>query len=190
MTTTTLDRRPVLPMAELGALDESGSRLTGTATLLGTDIDRGPDMALRIEPGAFTAAARDPGRVKLLWQHQDEKVIGHLESIAEDGERLQVSARINPSEHVPEARRFVALFRHGDIRELSVGFEWLRWEQDTSGTRTVFRIIKARLLEVSTVTWGAAGDGAAVSSVMGAAGRLPVPGDVARIRSRMLAANA
>jgi HK97 family phage prohead protease len=177
-------------MAELGVLDESGSRLTGTATLLGTEIERGPEMALLIEPGAFTAAARDPGRVTLLWQHQDEKVIGHLESIAEEGARLQVSARINPSEHVPEARRFVALFRHGDIRELSVGFEWLRWEQDTSSKRTVFRIIKARLLEVSTVTWGAAGDAAAVQTVMG--GRPPARGnaDVARIRSRMLAANA
>jgi len=197
MTTATLERVCRLPLTQLSALDDTRTRLAGTATMYGHRVARGPGMALQIEAGAFTAAMRDPGRVKLLWQHDVAAIIGHLSRMwdEDDPARLQVEARINPSPAVPEARRFVANYEHGDIAELSVGFEWLKWElleeQDDDGDRvTVVRVLKARLLEVSAVTFGAMGAAASVSEVLKPGGsRSVLAAEAARLRARMHAAN-
>lgn len=194
MVSATLDRTGRLPLTRLSALDETKTRLSGCATLYGHRVDRGPGMQLEIAAGAFGAAMRDPGRVKLLWQHEHGAVIGHLVRMWDDDDggqrRLMVEARINPSPAVPEARRFVANYEHGDIDEMSVGFEWLKWEhleeQTGDGGQSVVRVTRARLLEVSAVTFGAMGEAASVSEILQPGrSRNMLAAEAARLRARM-----
>lgn len=196
MTVQTLER---LPITELSALDGTKTRLSGVATLYDTRIPRGLGLQLEIAPGSFSAASRDPGRVKLLWQHDHTAVIGHLTRMWDDTQegqaRLMIEAKINPDPAVPEARRFVANYEHGDLAELSVGFEWLKWESwdetgDDGSLLTVVRVTKARLLEVSAVTFGAVGETASVSEMLQntPSGRM-LAAEAAKYRARMHAHN-
>lgn len=171
------------------AVDDGVSRFTGVAAQYGLPVSVGGDMFVEIRPGAFTAAQRDPGRVKVLWQHDRTLPIGHLSKIWDDGDQLMVEAKINPSPDVPEARRFIANFGHGDLSELSVGFEWLKWSRTEDKSRTVYAIDRARLLEVSAVTWGAMRENASVTDMFDdEPSRRAMLAEVARRRAAMHAA--
>jgi HK97 family phage prohead protease len=190
MTSTTTRPTAALAMTGLRMDPDKPGRITGTATKFDQVVDRGEGLGLEIAPGAFAAAAKDPGRVKILWQHDIESPIGHLTALTRVGDRLDVDGRISTSAAVPRAAEALALLRDGVIDELSVGFEWLQWVEREADGRHIFRVERARLLEVSVVTFGALERDATVKTVNSANWpqvRRPHP-DAAAVRARMLAA--
>jgi HK97 family phage prohead protease len=107
-------------------------------------LDQGGDI---IAPGAFAASiARCGGSgVPLLWQHREDEVIGHIESVSEDERGLRVVGEIHPRSRI--ARQAGEMLREGRIDGLSFGYRVVSAE----GQRPR-RLEALDLVEVSIVT--------------------------------------
>lgn len=104
-----------------------------------------------VRPGAFaqSIAARRPGGVKLLWQHDPASPVGTIEQLHEDGRGLFVRGRLLLS--VTRAREALALMRCGAVDGLSIGYRTVKSHTDrNTGTRILSRV---DLWEVSLVTF-------------------------------------
>ena len=110
--------------------------------------DLGHDVVM---PGAFrdTLAARGPGGVRMLFQHNPAEPIGVWETLAEDAKGLFARGRLMPT--VARAREVLSLMRAGAIDGLSIGFRTVKAHRDR--TRGVRRIEKIDLWEISIVTF-------------------------------------
>ncbi len=110
--------------------------------------DLGRDIVM---PGAFrdTLAARGPGGVRMLFQHNPAEPIGTWEALAEDTKGLFARGRIMPT--VTRAREVLSLMRAGAIDGLSIGFRTVKAHRDRA--RGVRRIEKVDLWEISVVTF-------------------------------------
>ncbi|WP_174274121.1 HK97 family phage prohead protease [Sphingomonas bacterium] len=92
-------------------------RFAGYAALFDR-VDRGGDV---VRPGAFAEAVRaGPGRVPLLWQHEQGRPIGRIEMLAEDRRGLRVIGRL--SARSAAGREAAALLRDGAVGGLSFGY--------------------------------------------------------------------
>ena len=133
---------------DLALEDVSGDgRFSGYASLFGT-VDLGRDI---IEPGAFarSLAARGPGEVRMLYQHDPEQPIGRWTAIREDALGLHVEGQLALG--VGRAREVHELMKSGALDGLSIGFQTVRAKSDRkSGVR---RIVAADLWEISVVTF-------------------------------------
>lgn len=194
-TLTKFETTAQLTLTEL-QVDARAGEFSGTATRYDHLVDRGFGIWLEIAPGAFAAQAKDPARVKVLWQHERSTPIGRLSQMTDrtGPARLDIVGKVIDSPHVPKAAEALALMREGIVDELSVGFQWLKWERREEGDgderRIIYRVLKALLLEVSPVTFGAMGQDAAVRDVhQQAPSARAAAAEVARIRARMLAAS-
>jgi len=106
-----------------------------------------------LEPGAFRDSLTRPERVKMLWQHDARAPIGVWERLVETEAGLAVRGRLILE--VRQAREALALLRAGAVDALSIGFSvpkgGARFERD----RTLRRIARLELWEISVVTFPA-----------------------------------
>ncbi|MDH7639587.1 HK97 family phage prohead protease [Sphingomonas oryzagri] len=116
-------------------------RFAGYAALFDT-IDRGGDL---IRKGAFARAVASGRSVPLLWQHRPERLIGRIESIAEDQRGLRVIGRLTPD----AGNEAAALLRDGAVGGLSFGYR-VRAKEARHHGRTLTDL---DLVEVSLVTF-------------------------------------
>lgn len=105
--------------------------------------DRGGDV---VKAGAFarSLAAGRPMRVPLLWQHKQDRPIGRVEYLREDGRGLRVIARLSDSRAGREAGIHL---RDGSVLGLSFGYR----VREATGTGPR-ELTDLELVEVSLVT--------------------------------------
>jgi HK97 family phage prohead protease len=131
-----------------------------------------------ILPGAFANGLREQGhRVRVLWDHDREKVIGRPVELFESARGLELVAEVDPT---PLGDRVLTMIETGTISELSVGFDAVStvtveaWNlardlpkygvpevviaQRVSQGLPVRLVAEARLWEVSAVVWAAQRD--------------------------------
>jgi uncharacterized protein len=172
-------------------IDETGveaGTIEGIAVKYGVDVPRGARLFERVEPGAFAAQLVDPARVAVLWQHDTDSPIGRVTSLNDSDTELRFTAKISDHADIPDARKARAVLQEGLADEISVGFEWGKWQvrDDEAGTFTIVHT-KARLRELSVVTFGALGREARVLTV---AADDAVDLDVKAIRARLQSLNS
>lgn len=119
-------------------------RIAGYASVFGRP-DKGGDVVLK---GAFAGATAP---LPLLWQHKQDEPIGFVESLAEDGRGLRITARIVAEGRGSEA---AALVKAGAIDGLSFGY----LVKAASPTRNGRRLERLELVEVSLVTFPMQGE--------------------------------
>jgi uncharacterized protein len=124
----------------------SGFVIAGYASLFGV-----PDLAGDIvERGAFadTLKALPAPDIRMLFQHDPDRPIGHWMKASEDSQGLWMQGRIDPSH--PDARSVLRLIQAGTADGLSIGFRALDAVPRNSGGR-ILKTIDLR--EVSVVTF-------------------------------------
>ena len=120
---------------------------TGYASLFGR-LDQARDV---VEPGAFRAslAARGPGGIRCLYQHDPGEPIGVWLDLKEDHQGLSVKGRLLPD--VARARDVFALIRAGALDGLSIGFKAAEAVRDSR--QRLRRLKRIDLWEISIVTF-------------------------------------
>ncbi|MBO0661827.1 HK97 family phage prohead protease [Jiella sp. MQZ9-1] len=121
--------------------------LSGYAALFG-EIDLAGD---RIERGAFSASLlhRQPGDVRMLWQHDPARPIGRWQRIVEDEVGLFVLGRFALGTQA--GREAAGLAAAGAIDGLSIGFRTRLARRAAAGARR--RLVTIDLWEISLVTF-------------------------------------
>lgn len=110
--------------------------------------------------GAFANVAPNAHRVKLLVGHDAQALpIGRASLLREDVAGLYGEFRVSKGQRGDD---ILELVRDGALTELSIGFQPLKDKRRQDG---VVERVAAHLAEVSLVTWGAYGKGAAVQAV-------------------------
>ncbi len=106
-----------------------------------------------VAPGAFKDSIRDPGRIKLLWQHDSGEPIGTWRHLRETADGLE--ARGDLLLGVQRGQEAHLLLKAGALDGLSIGFRIPKggsaFDRET-GVRTITKI---DLWEVSLVTFPA-----------------------------------
>ena len=142
--------RKSLPL-EVKAIDESGT-FEGYAAVFG-NVDAWNDI---IDPGAFATTIKDykksGKKLKMLWQHNREKVIGVFPTMKTDDHGLFVQGKLF-KDSVDQAGEAYALVKEGAIDSMSIGFYARDYSRDE---KTWIRTLKKiDLIEVSLVTFPA-----------------------------------
>ena len=106
--------------------------------------DNGNDI---VAQGAFTRSIASGRKVKMLYQHDPDDLIGIWDEVAEDGNGLRVKGRILTS--VRKGREAYELAKAGALDGLSIGYRTVK-SMDRNGKRV---IMQADLWEVSLVTF-------------------------------------
>lgn len=126
----------------------SGAMLevSGYASLFDIE-DHGRDI---VRAGAFarSLAAKGPGGVRMLFQHDAGEPVGVWDEIREDGRGLFVRGHILSD--APRGRGTLALVRQGAVDGLSIGFRTVRSAPRPGGGRD---LLDLDLWEVSIVTF-------------------------------------
>lgn len=113
-----------------------------------------------IEEGAFkkTIKERGPGakqpRVKYLFNHDPDAILGVPQTLKEDSKGLYFEARIVPTTLGLDTLK---LYEAGVITEHSIGYDAItvKYDEDHPGPWGPGRVIKElRLWDISAVTWG------------------------------------
>jgi HK97 family phage prohead protease len=117
-----------------------GLRFAGYASVFDR-IDRGGDI---VRAGAFRQTLDRNGKIPLLWQHQQGRVVGQIEHLAEDARGLQVIGRLHDDEF---GRLLARELKAGRLSGLSFGYRVRAAEQGASARE----IRDLDLLEVSLV---------------------------------------
>ena len=131
--------------------------ITGRAVPYGHTVELRPGLFEVFARGAFKNAAKDPGRVKIAYEHG--QVIGHMTDLEERDDGLWFTGRISDNPAIPEAARARAMIDEGLADEMSVGFRTVKGgtHAETTDHGTRYMHTRAQLLEVSLVPWGAYG---------------------------------
>jgi HK97 family phage prohead protease len=108
-------------------------------------VDQHNDIIIQ---GAFTSLENK--NIKFLWQHQQTKPIGIIQTINEDNYGLKIEAVIN--DKVEAGREAIELIKQGAVDSLSIGFNIISSSYNDQGQRI---IEKAELIEISLVTFPA-----------------------------------
>lgn len=125
-----------------------GNTIEGVATVFGVQFDS-PLGELVIERGAFPVGSV---RLPLLWAHSEADPVGVVEKLEETANELRFRARVSATQRGSEALNLLA---DGFPLQTSIGIDRLDEVRGARGKPTVLR--KARLWEVSLVTFGACG---------------------------------
>lgn len=108
-------------------------------------------------PGAFSNTL-GKRKVKMLWQHQMDEVIGVWDEISEDGNGLRIKGRL--ALNTARGREVYELIKMGAIDGLSIGYRTLKAE-DRDDARV---LLDVELFEVSIVSMPA-NESATVTSI-------------------------
>jgi HK97 family phage prohead protease len=117
----------------------------GYASVFGI-VDQGMDV---VERGAFGKSLGSGRRVKMLWQHDTNDVIGVWDEIREDERGLYVKGRL--LKDVQKGREAMALLRADAIDSLSIGYRTIEAVPEAGGR--VRKLTEIDLFEVSLVTF-------------------------------------
>lgn len=135
------------PVEELKFLaDAVPGTFEGYASIFG-EKDLGGDVVM---PGAFAGSLmrRPAQRVKMLWQHDTEHLIGVWDEMAEDARGLRVKGRLLLD--VEKGKEANALLAAGALDGLSIGYRTIKSETLPDGGR---KLMELDLREVSMVTF-------------------------------------
>jgi HK97 family phage prohead protease len=106
-----------------------------------------------IRKGAFSKTLKDKAGVRMLWNHNDDVILGSTKSktlrLVEDDRGLLAEADLPNSEW---GRPVAEALRRGDIDAMSFGFMVRR---DTWPDKATRELVEVRLIEVSPVVWPA-----------------------------------
>lgn len=111
-----------------------------------------------ISPGAFNDSLTNDDDVRALWNHDENHILGRKKSgtltLQEDARGLKVKIQL-PDTQV--ARDLVTSMKRGDVDQMSFGFrvEEERWEEDEENDIVLRTLLRARLFDVSVVTFPA-----------------------------------
>lgn len=147
-------RRALVPatleIREIG--DEASPVVYGTANIYGEVIDYWGELET-FAPGAFTEELAISGnRVKLLNQHHSREILG-VPVVTDLPNALQFECPIIMG--TTWAPSTVALMKGKALTDVSVGFDVVDSHVETRNGEAVRIITKAKLWEISIVTWGA-----------------------------------
>lgn len=129
---------------EIKDVSEQG-RVFGYASVFG-NVDRGGD---RVLAGAFRKTLGSGKRVRMLWQHKMDEVIGGWDTLREDNKGLWVEGNLNLD--VQRARETYALMKADQIDGLSIGYTTDRSSVKRASDGAV-ELSELDLFEVSVVT--------------------------------------
>jgi uncharacterized protein len=161
----------ILPSQTLGMDPETGV-VDAYVSIMGIlDDDDPPDL---IENGAFVKSAMERGpsganRIRTLWQHDWQEVVGRPLAIAEhprDALPEKVLAKFPGATGglyaktqfvlgVQRGRESYELYKAGAMDEWSIGFDAITTQWEKANEITYRRIKEIKLWEYSPVTWGA-----------------------------------
>lgn len=151
-----------VPVSQLAAAlggdgDQDRLFIHGPACAYGKPVDRGYGRWLELLPGCFADQVPYPTQVKVLWQHDDARILGRLEELSDSPQALMYRGWVTRHEQVAEAANAAALLELGLLDEVSVGFRILKYQLvvDDEADTVTYRVEKAHLDELSLVTWGA-----------------------------------
>ncbi len=125
------------------------------------DIDSGND---RIEKGAFKNTIKerftDPkalngkSKIKALWQHNTDDLIGTILELREDPKGLFCRIQLFRDPVFCSAEKAYRLAKYGEIDSFSIGYKPVVWEYEEIDNACSIRIIKElKLYEISVVTF-------------------------------------
>lgn len=160
----------VLPSQTMGFDAETGVVEAYVSVMGILDDDDPPDL---IENGAFVKSILERGpaganRIRTLWQHSWQEVIGRPVGLAEHG-RDQLPEKVLQKWpmatgglfaktqfvlDVQRGREALALYKAGAMDEWSIGFDTITAGWEKLEERSYRRIKEIRLWEYSPVTWG------------------------------------
>ena len=141
-------------------VDLAPDEFMGIASMFGRLIDA--VVPTRVLPGAFTRTLKDnANRIVILWHHDEHEPIGRPTLLEETDIGLLVRAKISQT---PAGQKALTLLRDGVVRELSIGFDPVKWEIVEEEGRVVRLIKDVDLWEISPVTF-AANPGAVITAV-------------------------
>jgi HK97 family phage prohead protease len=106
---------------------------------------------LIIAPGAFANATKDWSRVRLLREHDRDRILGSIVRLWEDEKGLWVEGRFA---NTPEGQEVAELARSGAMPEMSVAFDILKFSMGTHEGKRVKVVEAADLYDVSLCAWG------------------------------------
>ncbi len=124
--------------------DQDGA-FEGYASVFGV-VDQGLDV---VERGAFAKSLGSGRKVKMLWQHDQHKVIGVWDEVKEDERGLFVSGRLLKG--VAQAEEAMVLMRNGAIDSMSIGYRTI--EAIPEGGGRIRKLTEVELHEISLVTF-------------------------------------
>jgi uncharacterized protein len=132
---------------EIKAMGEDGT-FTGIASMYGVSDMEG-DI---IEKGAFTKTIRENPEVPVLWQHEDDEVIG-LGTVSEKGNKIEIAGKLDMED--PVAQNAYRKIKNGLIKGLSIGFMAVKKTYSEEDGKFIRRLQEIKLMEVSIVTFPA-----------------------------------
>lgn len=132
---------------EIKGIGEDGT-FTGIASMYGVSDLEG-DI---IEKGAFTKTIRENPEVPVLWQHDEEEVIG-LGTVAEKGNKIEISGKLDLED--PVAQNAYRKIKNGLVKGLSIGFMAVKKTFGEENGQFIRRLQEIKLMEVSIVTFPA-----------------------------------
>ena len=134
--------------------DEADARwkFRGMATVFGVLVDTWPLRTL-IQPEAFDESlVADKDEIRVLWQHNPDEPLGKPTSLRRSGNGIEIEAVMSDTARGRDARNLV---RDRVVDRLSIGFDAIRTSLTKMNGEDVRLLEKAKLYEVSLVTWGA-----------------------------------
>lgn len=140
-------------------LDKSGRTFEGYASTFG-NIDSDNDI---IMPGAFSKTIKEAfpaNKIKVLWNHDWNQVIGKPSDMVEDSKGLHVRAQVSNTQ---KGNDILELMADGVIDRMSIGF-WVPQGKKSLNKKGNTEIFEAALMEFSPVTFPA-NEQAAITSV-------------------------
>ncbi len=151
--------------AEVAEVEERTILLRAVPYDVQVPIDVG--LVESFEPGAFSRATKDPGRVKLWFGHSDTptgQIVGKAAEVIDRPDGVLVRARISATPYGDQLRTLAA---DGVLDEASIEFRPIPKEMKIrrDGDTVHVRHMRAHLLGVALVPHGAYGRDALVMSV-------------------------
>lgn len=151
--------RRIIDRAEFQTREENGKRyLDGYFAVFNEPYEVFPGWIEEIAPGAFSRSLREGKDVKVLWNHNDDIVLGstgnRTASLTEDEHGLHGPVEINEEDQ--DAKNAFARVARGDVRGCSFGFAIREMEErwDENGIYHT-RLTDIDLYEVSPCTFPA-----------------------------------
>jgi HK97 family phage prohead protease len=122
---------------------DGDGQIEGYGSVFGT-LDNGGDI---VAPGAFSQSLKSGRRVRMLMQHDPDKVIGVWDEMSEDANGLRVKGRFLTK--ITRGSEAYEMVKAGAVDGLSIGYRTIQAEK-RDGARV---ITQADLWEVSLVTF-------------------------------------
>ena len=145
---------------ELNRSDDDSGEFEGYASVFDTEDSYGEFIAKGAFKKGLQRLAKEKRKLKMLWNHNRDEVIGTYTDAAEDDKGLYVRGRFTRG--VRRADETHLLMKDGAVDSMSIGAYVVRFTEDTKAKTTTYTELQLR--EVSPVTFPAL-DAARVVSV-------------------------